>query len=94
MKDITKKGYKVRKRIEQKRPNKQVLAYWINSLSKELDNSCKKVGAEAGYVVLIEAKSVGIPSEGVVCMDGSSIDELGAIDNVITPASGNLALSQ
>lgn len=39
MKDITKKGHKIRKRVEHRRPNKPVLAEWVKSLSNELENS-------------------------------------------------------
>ncbi|PPD92778.1 hypothetical protein GOBAR_DD10290 [Gossypium barbadense] len=55
MKEITKKGHKVCKRVEYKRSSTQVMEEWVESLSKELNVSTKALGLEVEHEVHMEA---------------------------------------
>ncbi|PPD91065.1 hypothetical protein GOBAR_DD11995 [Gossypium barbadense] len=94
MKDITKKGHRVYKRLEQKQPTKPVLVEWIESLLKELDKWSKDFSAGYGYVADIEVTSLGIVKGGMGPVEGSSVGESATTSKVITLASGGLTSGQ
>ncbi|KAH1074249.1 hypothetical protein J1N35_026577 [Gossypium stocksii] len=52
MKEIIKKGHKVRKRVEQKHPTKPVLAEWVEMFSKKLYSSSKTSNVDVPMEVL------------------------------------------
>ncbi|MBA0591603.1 hypothetical protein Gorai_008610, partial [Gossypium raimondii] len=55
MKETTKKGHKVRKRVEHKRPSTQGMTEWVESLLNEFDVLAKALGFEFKHEVPTEA---------------------------------------
>ncbi|PPD76707.1 hypothetical protein GOBAR_DD26371 [Gossypium barbadense] len=75
MKEITKNGHKVRKRVEHKWPSKLVLVEWVEFLSKEPDNVSRGLGLEDDFEVPIEVTKMENSDAGMKLMSGRLIGE-------------------
>ncbi|KAH1038181.1 hypothetical protein J1N35_039924 [Gossypium stocksii] len=68
-------GHKVRKRVEHKWPSKPVLAEWVESLSKELDNASRGLGLENNFEVHMEVMEMENGDAGIDSMSERPVGE-------------------
>lgn len=88
MKEITKKGHKVRKRVEHKWPSKPVLAEWVESLLKELDNASRGPGLENNFELHMEVMEIENGDAVIDSMSGRRVGEEPSNQMVIAEHGG------